>query len=611
MERSPLTETIPSAGNASGTVSPLLFGSNLEHTRADVFRGISAQMLYNRKFAGKPTRYAGTAMGWYPIGERVWFDQGEAYTRHAASDHMRRKLECYSENVVNLVPGQAAGIGQGELPLFAGKSYEFRIVLRSAQTFRLTAALTSRGGKRVYCAEEFRVNAPDWTLFTCVLTPDETDSDADLRVSFTEKASVFIGAVSLMPADHFRGMRRDVIEKLKALGISLLRWPGGNFAGEYCWEDGLLPVDARAPLESCLGLETQPHSMGYDYHELNTDDFIALCRELGAEPFLTINVAWNTPEENAAWVEYCNGDETTKYGRIRAGRGFAEPYGVKFWSLGNEAGYGHMEGDNSAEGYRKAAEANADAMLRVCPDLTLTSSGPYPDKVWWDGCAKKLLGKAELVSLHLYAPSPAYQAGEAEKAEYEQALSVVETKYRAGIREMRGLMGGAGGISYDEWNVWYSWYHQTNVYNGIFTALMTHLLIEEAPRSGIAQACHFEAVNEGMLEVFPDRTEFTAAGQILAAASAHKGGRCLFASRRAVVTEKDGVFTASLVNDSYDETRRFQLPAYAPAAEGTLYFGEKLEPCTKFTCLPARPERTAEGFEVSVPPHSVCFLRFS
>ena len=95
------------------------------------------------------------------------------------------------------------------------------------------------------------------------------------------------------------------------MGVRLLRWPGGNFAGEYNWKDGLLPADMRAPFESHLGLETQPHSLGYDFNEINTDDFVALCKEIGAEPFITINPTWNTEEECAQWVEYCNGDVDT------------------------------------------------------------------------------------------------------------------------------------------------------------------------------------------------------------------------------------------------------------------------------------------------------------
>ena len=93
-----------------------------------------------------------------------------------------------------------------------------------------------------------------------------------------------------------------MIECMKEIGISMLRWPGGNFAGEYRWQDGLLDADERAPLEAYMENETQPYTNGYDYNEVGIDEFIALCREIGAEPFLTINLANASPEENAAWV---------------------------------------------------------------------------------------------------------------------------------------------------------------------------------------------------------------------------------------------------------------------------------------------------------------------
>ena len=87
-----------------------------------------------------------------------------------------------------------------------------------------------------------------------------------------------------------------------------------------------LHPDRRAPMEGYMENETQPFTHGYDMHEIDTDDFIALCREIGAEPFLTINAAWDSPEVCAAWVEYCNGPAESKYGRLRAQRGHPELY---------------------------------------------------------------------------------------------------------------------------------------------------------------------------------------------------------------------------------------------------------------------------------------------
>ena len=140
---------------------------------------------------------------------------------------------------------------------------------------------------------------------------------------------MIFGAVSLLPEGHFHGLRRDVVDRMKELGVSLLRWPGGNFAGEYRWQDMFLPVDMRAPLQAYTEDETQPYTHGYDMHEIDTDTFIALCREIGAEPYITLNPAWDTVEECAAWVEYCNVSADTPYGSLRASRGHREPYQVK------------------------------------------------------------------------------------------------------------------------------------------------------------------------------------------------------------------------------------------------------------------------------------------
>jgi len=246
-------------------VSPYLFGTNLEHTRADIWRGISAQMLKNRKFAGKPSQTCGTAAEWLTVGNRGSFALSEPYTRHYETGyHMQRQLECNSQRAVNFHAGESVGIRQQDVVLRANTSYSFAVICKTETPVTLHAELTDRYGKTLYAAESFTVVPGDWAEHTAVLTPAGTDDDAALQLRFDDEGYVDIGAVSLMPMDNFRGMRKDVISALREMGIKVLRWPGGNFAGEYCWFDGLLPRDMRAPFESFLGIETQPHSMGYD-----------------------------------------------------------------------------------------------------------------------------------------------------------------------------------------------------------------------------------------------------------------------------------------------------------------------------------------------------------
>lgn len=602
--------TLELDGGSGSIVSPFLFGENLEHTRSNVYMGLSAQMLRNRKFAGKPMACSGHSMEWYPIGERTFFAHCKPYTRHLPEFyHMNRDLECNAQRIVNFYGG-VSGMGQHEIPVRDGVSYAFRIVAKTATEINVNVALTSRGGKEIYAAGVATVSGDEWKSYELLLTACGADNDGDLRITFEGEGSLEIGAVSLMPVDNFRGMRREVIECLKEMGVKLLRWPGGNFAGEYCWADGLLPVDMRAPFESYLHLETQPHSMGFDYHEINTDDFIALCREVGAEPYITINPAWNTPEENAAWVEYCNGGADTKYGAMRAERGFAEPYNVQFWSLGNEFGYGHMEGDNTPYGYSNIARDNARKMLEVSDCLSLCSSGPYPNENWAQHAANPLSSVAQLVSLHDYAPSPTYADPAKLEEEYYHCLDTVEHD-RGLVRKLRSMISDSLKISFDEWNTWYAWYRPSSIVDGLFTALMLHMVIGEAERSGIALCCHFEAINEGMMIVRPDGAELTASGQAFAMMKHHAGGVLRYAAEDAIVTQKDEQFTVTAVNPSYDKPRTVRIPVGGEIECATLYACDRVGPFTKFELQPVNPALEDGAWKIELPAHSMLLMQMS
>lgn len=589
-------------------VSPMLFGANIEHTRSCVYQGLSAQMLRNRKFAGKPEACSGHAAQWYPIGEKALFLFDRAYTRHHELYHMKRNHECNAQRIVNASEGSLCGLGQHELVLQADHTYLFRMVAKASAPVRVTAALTARHGRTTYASCEMLLDSEDWTTCEGRLCCAVSDDDADLRLTFTARTSLCIGALSLLPEDTFHGMRSDVVACLREMGIRLLRWPGGNFAGEYNWLDGLLPADERAPLESCLGIETQPHSMGYDFHEINTDDFIALCREIGAEPFITINPCWNTAEENAAWVEYCNDDASTPYGRLRAERGHPQPYQVRLWSLGNEFGYGHMEGENTPEGYARIARENAQKMLAVSPDLRLCSSGPYPNAKWADECAAKLKDSASLVSEHFYAHVPEYPDAAHFGQEYNLVVNDVET-LRSQIRQNRADLPMEVEISMDEWNVWYAWYRPSSVMDGVFAARTLHMLMSEAKDCRIAQACHFEAVNEGLLCAPVQGAYLTAQGQVFRVMKDHIGGQICMKGLDAFATRRDGVITLTAVNPSFDRAERLHVRHEGEVLSAVLYHSDGVIPPSFFTQEEACVELEEQGSAIELPPHSLLALK--
>ncbi len=591
-------------------VSPYLFGSNLEHTRSCLYTGLSAQMVRNRKFAGKPTACEGCAMEWFPLGKRAVFALDEPYTRHGEGYHMKRNTECNSVSIFNPFQGETAGLGQHGVAISQGQPYLFGMVVKTQNPVEFAVSLTDRAGKEVYCRTTFTGEGADWTRFEVELTPQAADPDADLRICWEEAGHVCVGAISLLPKDHFHGMRRDVVEAMKELGIKVLRWPGGNFAGEFNWMDGLLPVDMRAPFQSYLGLETQPHTMGYDYSEINTDDFIALCREIGAEPFITINPCWNTPEENAAWVEYCNGDASTPYGKLRAQRGHQEPYNVQLWSLGNEFGYGHMEGDNTPSGYCQIALENGKKMLEASPNLSLCSSGPYPNKEWAELSAKPLAGISQMISQHYYGYAPHYTSLATVEEEYNRCLASV-SRMRDLLHQSRQWLEPSTRISMDEWNVWYAWYRPSSVTDGIYAALALHMLMEEAEKSGIALACHFQAVNEGMLCVKPDHVSLTAQGQVFSRMNRwHMGNRLCSASQEAVVSvDREGRMAVTVVNAAFRCEKPVDFSSFGPCSEAVLFSSDTVLPPSEFTVTDVLEQ--AAGGTFQMPPHSVLFMHFN
>ena len=596
-----------------GFVSPFLFGNNLEHTRSSVCGGLSAQILRNRKFVGKPSPMEGVALEWFSVGEKCFCAFGEPYTHHDREHyHMHRALECNSQDILCLEENFEVGIGQHGLFVEANKVYDFAVVLKSAVNINVKVVLCDRKGEKIYAEKFINVSGGKvWERFELELMSCEDDFDCDLRMTFSDKGCLSVGAVSLMDHNNFRGLRKDVIEQMKALGISILRWPGGNFAGEYNWFDGLLPRDERAPFESFMHLETQAHTMGYDMHEMNTDDFIALCREIGAVPYITINIAWNTPEENAAWVEYCNGDTTTKYGKLRAERGNPEPYNVLLWSLGNEMGYGHMEGDNSPSGYSRLAGENGKKMLEKSDNLTLCSSGPYPNKEWINYSARPLGDIAPLVSAHYYAPSPSYRDLSRLVAEYEKCISGVAVT-RSKIGELREMLGEKQKISFDEWNVWLSWYRQSSIIDGIYSAMMMHMFIDEAHKGGIELVCHFEAVNEGLIKVMPNKALLTAAGKAVALMSVHSNAKLVYADDFTVVSEKNGTTSVTFINPSPDKKNRFVLKnAKLKCVESRAYVGKDLLPCSDFEECELEYGASGDDISFELPPLSIGFAKLN
>jgi alpha-L-arabinofuranosidase len=248
------------------------------------------------------------------------------------------------------------------------------------------------------------------------------------------------------PLSDARGFREDVLTYLRALKLPVLRWPGGNFASQYHWQDGVGPREAR-PRRMNLAWRAE------ESNHFGTAEFIAYCRALGAEPYLCVNMGSGTLDEAQAWVEYCNGTGDTHYANLRRAHGFPEPFGVRYWGLGNEM-YGEWQiGATSAAGYVEKARQFARIMKETDPRVQLVGCGKFG---WTDWDREVIEGIADVIeyySIHLYTGSGDYYSNVLSPHQADRALRICQSlidrvRYKRGIRhEVK--------VAYDEWNIWY------------------------------------------------------------------------------------------------------------------------------------------------------------
>ncbi|MEU8399844.1 alpha-L-arabinofuranosidase C-terminal domain-containing protein [Nonomuraea sp. NPDC048892] len=255
--------------------------------------------------------------------------------------------------------------------------------------------------------------------------------------------------LSVTGSGLLRGVRTDVLALCRELGPGPIRWPGGNFTSAYHWEDGVGPRDERpSRLELAWG--------GQESNRFGTDEFLAWCEAVGAEPYLVHSA--RDVDEAVRWIEYTNSARDTTLTARRARNGRAEPWKVRFWGVGNEV-YGPWQmGHRTAGQYAAAAREHALFMRLVDPGVKLVGVGiPWRQEEWTRPLLKRAGSLLDYLSLHLYGASTHLWTGDDYDAVVAQSL-YFEREIHAYSQLVTALAHDAGldrppALALDEWTM--------------------------------------------------------------------------------------------------------------------------------------------------------------
>ncbi len=395
----------------TGQVDERLYGQFLEHINHSVVDGLYAEQIRGQGFEGDDFKKY-----WEPFADRgkvVLADTGVGNSEHSV------RLVAETGTV---------GLRQGRLHLEAGQAYDGSVWIRPEQG-ALTFGLQVRNAAgRILADVPLKTTNREWREVPFRFVSPETDAHASVEIHGGGEGAALIDFVSLMRADaraHGK-LRPDLLEALRGLHPPFIRWPGGSYASVYKWKEGIGPAVSRS-------FNPNPIWGNYsDYYGFGTDEFLELCRQLGAAPLIVLS-ATNTDADQMEyamdWVHYLLDPATTDWGRRRAANGHAAPYDVPYIQIDNEP----MNHDLGPDAYAAIVNVYGGRLRAIAPGVKIVACGQKRsnDMNW----SQKLIDLAgdnfDILGCHNYE----YRAGQ---------VSVRRPSHRGLSREVEHLCARIG-----------------------------------------------------------------------------------------------------------------------------------------------------------------------
>ncbi|MBT2438620.1 alpha-N-arabinofuranosidase [Streptomyces sp. ISL-36] len=300
--------------------------------------------------------------------------------------------------------------------------------------------------------------SPDTARFA--LDPDFAVGPVDPRLfgSFVEHLGrcVYTGIHEPgHPAADEDGLRTDVLELVRELGVTAVRYPGGNFVSGHRWEDGVGPVEERPRRLDLAWRSTETNRFGLA-------EFLAFLRKIGpqAEPMMALNLGTRGVAEALDLLEYANHPAGTALSERRIAHGDKDPFGIRLWCLGNEMDGPWQTGHKTAAEYGRLAAETARAMRQIDPGLELvacgSSSRAMPTFAAWEAAVlTEAYDLVDHISLHAYyeevdGDRDSFLASAVDMESFIEQVVATCDHIGARLKSEKRIT-----LSFDEWNVWY------------------------------------------------------------------------------------------------------------------------------------------------------------
>lgn len=452
---------------------------------------------------------------------------------------------------------------------------------------------------------------------------------------------IWVGQDSPIP--NTNGYRTDVVEALRALKVPVLRWPGGCFADDYHWMDGIGPQEQRARIcNNNWGGDLEDNSFG-------THEFLNLCELLGTEPYISGNVGSGTPEELAKWVEYMTSNSQSTVVNMRRQNGRDNAWNVRYLGIGNEAWGcgGNMTPEYYSDLFKRYTTYTRNYNGRL---YKIASGASDADYNWTETLMKNIGNKMDAIAVHYYTvPQDWTHHGSATDFSADEYMTTLSKAVAIdGILQRHiAIMDQYDPIAevdllVDEWGTWYDvepgtnpghLFQQSTMRDAMVAALSLDIFHKYCRRVKMANIAQVVNVLQSMILTKGEQMVLTPTYHVFEMYNVHQDAAYLpvtfsempesdaakhVPALSATASEKDGLVHVCVTNTSLKDAQQVRLTGVGKVMSARVLKANDVHDINKFGKPAAvKPisfvdyKQTKQGLTMTIPACSVVVLEFN